>query len=299
MSLAWKPIRHRFELAGVRFLMALPRLLPYRWAVKAGGTFGLLAFDLFRIRRRVALENLDRAFGGAYTRAEKARIGRRSYVNFAKSMVEFASLDRLSKDDRRRIVRFEGLEHIRGAIEDGHGVILLSGHFGSWELLVTSFIVHDFEVDLLVGEQTNSLVNDTINDIRRKTGAGIIERGMASRGVFEALRERRVVPLLADQDARKFGIFVDFFGTPASTLTGPAQFAVRTGCPIVCSYIVRRADETHDAYVLPPLYARAGARREAEIRRLTEESTAILEEYIRRHPDHYFWAHRRWKTKPR
>ena len=299
MSLAWKRIRHRFELAGVRFLIALPRLLPYRWAVRAGGTFGLLAFDLFRIRRRVTLDNLDRAFGETLSRREKTRIGRCSYVNFAKSMVEFASLGRLSKDDRRRIVRFEGLEHIRRAIEEGHGVILLSGHFGSWELLVTSFIVHDFEVDLLVGEQTNSLVNDTINDIRRTTGAGIIERGMAARGVFEALRERRVVPLLADQDARKFGIFVDFFGTPASTLTGPAQFAVRTGCPIVCSFIVRRADETHDAFVLPPLYARAGAEREAEIRRLTEESTAILEEYVRRRPDHYFWAHRRWKTKPR
>ncbi len=298
MSGPWKRIRHRLELAGVRLLIAIPRLLPFEAAVKTGGTLGILAFDLFRVRRRVTLENLDRAFGDALTRAEKIRVARRSYVNFAKSMIDFASLGRFSKEKRLAIVRHEGLEHVRGAIEGGHGVILLPAHFGSWELLVTSLVPHGFPTDLLVGEQTNGLVNDLMNGIRRSTGAGIIERGIAARGVFQSLKQKRVVALLADQDARKFGIFVDFFGTPASTLTGPAHFAVRTGCPIVCSYIVRGPGETHRAYLLPPIYPRAGADRDGEIRRLTEESTRILEEYVRRHPDHYFWAHRRWKTRP-
>lgn len=294
-----KRFRHRLELAGVKFLVALPRMLPFKAAVKAGGTLGLLAFDLFRIRRRVTLENLDRAFGDSYTKAEKVRIGRRSYVNFAKSMVDFASLGRLSQDKRRAIVRLRGLEHVREALAAGRGVIFVPAHFGSWELFGSSLVPHGIPTDFLVGEQSNALVNDLMNGLRRSAGVGIIERGMAARGVFESLKAKRVVALLADQDARKHGIFVDFFGTPASTITGPAQFAIRTGCPIVCGNMVRRADETHDAHICAPIYPRAGADRDSEIRRLTEEQSRILEEYVRRHPDHYFWAHRRWKTRPR
>lgn len=293
-----KRFRHRLELAGVKCLVALPRLLPFAWAVKAGGTLGLLAFDVFRIRRRVTLENLDRAFGDSYTKAEKIRIGRRSYVNFAKSMVDFASLGRLSKNKRREIVRYEGLDYLREALAAGRGALFVAAHFGSWELLGSSFCLLGMPTDFLVGEQSNALVNDLMNDTRRAAGVGTIERGMAARGVFEALKNNRIVALLADQDARKHGIFVDFLGTPASTITGPAQFAIRTGCPIVCGYIVRRADETHDAHILPPLWPRAGADRDAEIRRLTEEATKILEAYVREHPDHYFWAHKRWKTRP-
>ena len=93
-------------------------------------------------------------------------------------------------------------------------------------------------------------------------------------------------------------MFVDFFGIPASTFQGPAQFAYRTGSPIVCCCIVRRDDETHDVIFFPPLYPRKDADRKAEILRLTREHTKILEEYVSRYPEDYFWAHRRWKTKP-
>jgi KDO2-lipid IV(A) lauroyltransferase len=296
---AAKRIRHRLELAGVRLLVALPRAFPLRTSVKLGGALGLFFFDVVRMRRRVTIENLDRAFGDALGAREKVRIGRASYVNFAKSIIEFASLGRLTGDDYRRIVRFEGLENLRAPLEGGHGVVAVTGHFGSWELLGAGVASCGLPVDFLVGEQANSLVNDLMNDLRRSAGIGTIERGAAARGVFDALKKRRIVALLADQDARAAGIFVDFFGTPASTFQGPAQFACRTGSPIVCCAIVRRADETHDAILFPPIYPRADApSRDEEVLRLTREHTKILEECVRRNPEQYFWAHRRWKTKP-
>ena len=259
---------------------------------------GILAFDVFRIRRRVTLANLDRAFGDRFSASKKVAIARRSYANFGKSIVEFGSFGRLKREDYLRLIRFEGLEHLREPLAAGHGVVAVAGHFGSWELLGAGVAACGLPVDFLVGEQTNSLVNDCMNDLRRGAGIGIIERGVAARGVFEALRKGRIVALLADQDARRAGIFVDFFGTPASTFQGPAQFAYRTGSPIVCSYIVRRDDDTHEAVFLPPLYPRRGADRDGEILRLTREHTEILEGYVGRHPEGYFWAHRRWKTKP-
>jgi KDO2-lipid IV(A) lauroyltransferase len=137
-----------------------------------------------------------------------------------------------------------------------------------------------------------------MNDLRRSAGIGIIERGVAARGVFESLRKRRIVALLADQDARKAGVFVDFLGSPASTFQGPAQFACRTGSPLVCCAIVRRPDETHDAILFPPIYPKTGVDRDAEVLRLTQEHAKILGDCVRRHPEQYFWAHRRWKTRP-
>jgi KDO2-lipid IV(A) lauroyltransferase len=282
----------------VRFLIALPALFPLKVSVKLGGTLGILAFDVFRVRRAVSLDNLTRAFGGMFTVKERVRIARRSYVNFAKSMVEFASLGRLERYDYLELVRVEGIEHLRDPIAGGHGVVAVTGHFGSWELLGGATVAHGLPADFLVGEQTNRLVNRVMNDLRRSAGIGIIERGIAARGVFDSLKRVRIVALLADQDARKSGIFVDFFGTPASTFQGPAQFAYRAGCPIVCCCIVRQKDETHVAYILPPVYPRKEEERDAEILRLTQAHTKALEHFVSRYPDHYFWAHRRWKTKP-
>jgi KDO2-lipid IV(A) lauroyltransferase len=294
----WKGFRHKLELFGVKLLSSLPLLLPYKWSVKAGGLVGAFAFDIVRIRRRVTIENLERAFGEEMSHAERVRVGRRSYVNFGKSMFELASLRRLGPGKLRGLVRIHDRENIDAAFAEGKGVLVVTGHFGSWELLGASGSAQGIPADFIVGEQTNSLVDDYINGLRRSAGIGIIPKGISVRGVFKSLKENRAIAILADQDARRSGIFVDFFGIQSSTYPGAAQFALKTGCPIVCCSIVRRSDETHDAWFKPAMYADPGADGEEEIYRLTSAVTKELEEAIRKDPDHYFWAHRRWKTPP-
>ncbi len=282
----------------MRFLAALPAVLPLRISVRVGGILGVVAFDLLRIRRGVTLENLRRALGPRLDERERVRVGRRSYVNFAKSMVEFASLGRLNWDDIRGLVTFHGMEYIIDVLSRGRGAVIVTGHFGSWEFLGAAAASHGLPVDFLVGEQSNRLVDDLMNRLRSGAGIGIIARGIAARGVFASLRRNRIVAMLSDQDARKAGIFVDFFGIPASTYPGAAQFAFRSDCPIVFCYIVRRPGERHEAYFLPPIEIRRDFEREKEVARLTAAHTKALEECVTRYPDHYFWAHRRWKTKP-
>lgn len=294
----WKRMRHRLELTGVRILKGLPALVPFKFAVRLGGSLGVVAFDLFRIRRGVTLENLKASFGDRFDETQRRRIGRRSYINFAKSMVEFASIGRLSPERIRRIVRIEGAEHLDRCLDRGRGIMVVTGHFGSWELLGAASVAHGYPVDFLVGEQSNSLVDDMMNDLRSAAGIGIIARGIAARGIFASLKKNRIVALLGDQDARRSGIFVEFLGRPASTFQGAAQFALRMKSPIVCCYIVRLAGEEHVAVFMPPIEVDPEAEREGEIRRLTEEHTKAFEKAISLHPDHYFWAHRRWKTKP-
>lgn len=282
----------------MRLLIALPAIFPYRFSVRLGGLLGIVAFDFVRIRRRVTLENLARALGERLDELERVRIGRRSYVNFAKSMVEFASLERLKRDTLRRLVTLHGKEHLEAALSRGRGAVVVAGHFGSWELLGAAAVAYGFPADFLVGEQTNRLVDDLMNRLRSDAGIGIIARGIAARGVFTSLKKNRIVALLSDQDARKAGIFVDFFGTAASTYPGAAQFAYRADCPIVFCYIVRRSGETHDVFFVPPIEVRTDVEREQEVARLTAAHTEALERCVTRYPDHYFWAHRRWKTRP-
>lgn len=297
-SQGWKSVKHRLELLGVKLLSSLPLLLPYKWSIKVGGRVGAFAFDVVRVRRRVTLENLERAFGDGMTHAERVRTGRRSYVNFTKSMVELASLRRLSTEKLRSLVRIHGRENMDAAFAEGKGVIVVTGHFGSWELLGASGVAQGLPVDFIVGEQTNSLVDDYINGLRSSTGIEVIPKGIAVRGVFSSLKKNRSIAILSDQDARSAGIFVDFFGIPSSTYPGAAQFVQKTGCPMIFCCIIRRGDETHDAWFLPAMHAVPGADAQEEIHRLTAAFTKELENAIRKNPDHYFWPHRRWKTKP-
>ncbi|MBD3180531.1 MAG: hypothetical protein GF417_13660 [Candidatus Latescibacteria bacterium] len=298
MGGSWKRLRHRLELLGVYILAFLPRLLPYRAAVGMGAPLGVLAFDLIRIRRDVTLDNLRRAFGDRMSERERIRIGRRSYINFAKSMIEFASIPRLERERICRLVSLEGIEVLEGVLEEGKGAVIVTGHFGSWELLGAATASTGMPVDFLVGEQTNRLVDDYINRLRAGAGIGTIPMGVTMRGVFRALRDNRLVAMLSDQDARRGGIFVDFFGIPSSTYPGAAQFSQKLGAPIIFCYIVRREDETHRTVFLPPMRPDPDRDKDSEIRRLTGRFMKALEEAVRKHPDHYFWAHRRWKTRP-
>ncbi|MCD6379140.1 lysophospholipid acyltransferase family protein [bacterium] len=279
-------------------LSLLPSLLPLRVSVKFGWILGILAFDVFRVRRQVTLNNLERAFGNSMNPRERLETGRRSYINFAKSMIEFASISRLKEKKLRELVSFKGEEYVEEAFKRGNGVVLVAGHFGSWEIFGATVAAKGIPIDFLVGKQSNKLVDSYINRLRKSAGIGTIPLGVSVRGIFTSLKKNRMVAMLSDQDARKAGIFVDFFGIPSSTYPGAAQFAYRVNCPILFSYIVRRGDETHDAVFLPPIEVNPKAEKKLEIMRLTSLYTKALEECIIKHPDQYFWAHKRWKTKP-
>jgi KDO2-lipid IV(A) lauroyltransferase len=293
----WKKIRHILELTGVYIVLGVSRIVPFKLAVKAGGILGILAFDIFRIRRGVTLNNLENAFGEEMGPEERVKVGRRSYINFAKSIIEFASIGYLKEEDYQNLITLKGVENIEEYISQGMGIIVVAGHFGSWELMGAAAVAAGYQVDFLVGEQSNKMVNNLMNRLRSSAGIGIIEMGAAARGIFKSLKGGKMVALLGDQDARRVGIFVDFFGIPASTYQGAAQFAYRTGCPLVLASIIRDRNDRHEIIFNPPLNAQSGKEEKNEIRRLTAEHTRQLEQYIRKYPDHYFWAHRRWKTK--
>lgn len=289
-------IKYRIEYWVTYLICAFARMLPYRLALALGSFLGWLAFDVVRIRRRVTMLNLKNSLGEGKSEKELIRIGRRTYRNFAKSMVEYALFPSLNKEKIIGIVEFEGADYFDEALKRGKGAVVVAGHFGSWELMGAATSQKGYPVDFLVGEQHNFLVDNLMNDYRRSVGIGIIKMGAASKGVIRALKNNRFVAMLSDQDAGNDGTVVDFFNRPASTPKGPAAFALKMDAPIIMGFIIRDSNKKQRIIIEKPIFGEKTSDKEEDIRKLTQAYTRMLEDYIRKYPDHWFWPHRRWKS---
>lgn len=281
----------------MRAALMMAAVLPRAVARGLGRVLGAMTWNVLRIRRTVSCQNVEASLGGDPRRA--ARIASASYQFFGRAMMEFAAPGRLRPDALRRVVRVEGLEHLDETRRAGRGAILVTGHFGNWELLGAALAARGYPVYFLVGEQTNARVDRLINALRVRWGVGVIHRGSALRGVLRALRSGAFVAMLADQNVRHDGVFVEFFGRAASTTRGPARFAIHAGCPVIPGFIVPDVHAGgYRATIEPPLRPGSSEPVDRAVFALTDRYTRRIEHWVRRYPDVYFWPHRRWKTRP-
>jgi Kdo2-lipid IVA lauroyltransferase/acyltransferase len=287
-----REIRHSIEYAAVRGALFLAGSLPIGVARAFGASVGTLAFGL-HIRRDVSVDNIVRGLG--LSPRDATRIARRSYQNLGRCFMEFAAQRRWSREYILDLIAMDGLEHVRAALAAGRGAIMVSGHFGNWEGAGAALKVNGVPLHFLVGEQTNARVDDVINNLRRAQNIGIITRTTALKKVLSTLRNNEVVALLADQDARKGGVVVEFLGRPASTVRGPALFAIRARCPII-PFTIHREGKKFGAVVEAPVWPDPSLEEEASVHALTQAYTDALARRIREHPEEYFWPHKRWKS---
>ena len=291
-------VRHYFEYAVTITIGFILNLLPYPWAMKFGDFLGWVSYRLLRIRRRVTLANLKAAFKDKYSIRELDRIGLRSYQIIAKSFIDYVLFPSL-KDKVLKITELRGGENLDKALKESKGAVLVAGHFGSWELMGAAVGKNGYPIDFLVGEQHNILIDNVMNQYRQLMGGGIIKMGVAAKGVIKALRNNRFVAMLSDQDAGGDGTVVDFFGMPTSTPKGPAAFALKTGAPIIMGFTTRNQSKIQKIEMKEPIYLEQTGNKEEDIQKLTQIYTSILEDYIKKYPDHWFWPHRRWKSTVR
>lgn len=250
-----------------------------------------------RVRRGLVEENLRRAFPDADD-ARIARIAADSYRHLARESLATLAFGQHSAEEIRGLTRVVGLDALKAAIDRGRGVVMATAHFGNWEMGGACLAVRGIPTDAVVQRQRNPFVDRDITKVRDALGFRLIDRRHAPRLVTRALREGHVVGLLADQDASRSGVFVPFFGTPASTHRGPALFAIRSGAPLFFGVALRCPDGTYECRSHEIDADRSGPLEEAVVR-LTAACTRKLEEEIRGAPEQYFWLHRRWKTRPR
>jgi len=296
MASAAKRLRWSVEYAALGVVRGAARLLPRPWLSAAGRGLGRFAGQVLGLRRAVVLENLGHAFPELDDRQLRELAGR-VYAQLGMSLVEFLRLGDLSPADLRECVRIEDEGRLDALRAAGRGALLTTGHFGNWEYLGAALAANGYPVSFLVKDQSNARVDRAQNEIRRRAGMGVIRQSALGQ-IVKAVRGGEFVGILPDQNAGGDGVFVDFMGRPASAARGLAWLAWRLDCPIVPVAIIRRPEGDHRAVFRDPIEPDPGAEEEAEVRRLTEAHTRALEAFVRAHPDHYFWVHRRWKTRP-
>lgn len=244
------------------------------------------------LRRRVAQENLALAFP-EWSAAERERVLREHYRELGRVFAEYSHLDRLARAPLGEVfVERSGVEALEAL--RGRGVILMSGHYSNFELM-GAMLARLNPVDFLVKPLSNAGVERLIAGRRAAAGVGCISTSDGTRGVYQALAAGRWVAILADQDAGRRGMFVPFFGRPASTAVGPARLSIKTRAPIVMGFAVRRPDGRFDLKVDAPL-ERVEPEAPGALLRLTAHHVAILEAQVRERPESWFWLHRRWKS---
>ncbi|MGE5177169.1 MAG: lysophospholipid acyltransferase family protein [Hyphomicrobiales bacterium] len=294
----FRPLRQRLELLLLRAIGALARALPFGAASGLGATVGRAAHRLLARRRRIAEENIARALGDRPGGGTPESLAKRAFEQLGRSFLEFLALPAQSRDSVLARITWEGFDPIFERGREGKGAVMLTGHFGNWELFGAAFGMKTGRLKYLLPPQTNAGADAYLNEVRRRLGVEPLTIGYGMRAGLRALREGAFLGMLPDQDARRAGIHVPFFGRPASTHTGPARLAIRAGCPIAVALMERTGPGRFHARMRCVLVPDPSAPEEAEVERLTRLLTAAIEEGIRERPDHWYWIHRRWKTPP-
>ena len=293
------PVKARIEYTGITAVTAALRAMPLERAVRAGARLGGWAMNFDRPNRPIALKNLEIAFP-EMTPAGRLNILRKMYRNWGRVLAEWTHLPELSRANIERVVIIEGKEIWDEAARrsNGHGLFALTAHFGNFELLPIAASIYGYRLAIVHRALRNPLVDAAVTAERVRYGNRIIARKAGGREIMRMLRQNWMIALALDLDVRK-GVFVDFFGMPASTSDGIARISIAAGAPVVPAFMVREGDTIHHKIkVLPAFYPEKTRNREAAVREYTQLYTNTLEQMIREHPDHWNWIHRRWKTRP-
>ncbi len=284
----------------------LVRALPLRAALALGAALGRLAYFLLGPRRRLVLANLTQAFPER-PEAERRAIARRSLENLGRTLVEVLRLPDFTEDDARRRIHVVGEENIAWIHANGKGTLALSAHFGNFEYISVGLNRLGLIRCHLIGRKIkNDRIDLAIRALRAAHGVETIPNKKSFRYIIEKLKEGCGIGVVLDQNMkRSMGIFVDFFGRAASTTPGLALLAERSGSPVVPVFAVRESawrrggdPANHVIVVGPPIPWEARGDQQEALRANTQRYTKIIEEWVRRYPDQWFWLHDRWKTRP-
>lgn len=292
------PSRHRLESFLFRLINTIGSLLPERLALRMGGAAGVLVGSVLRIRRRDVDRHLDWVFPQRSPEWRRA-LARASYRHLGREAVVLFRCGGWSRErilDRTSVVGFEAF---RKDADAGAGVILLTGHLGNWEMGGAGIAARGIPLDVVGKGMANRQFEQDLFAARERLGMRVVEMRDAPREALRSLSEGRVVAMLGDQNAHRGGIFLPFFGRPASTVRGPAVLAARTGARIWVGFATRDpGPEQRYTLRLEPLFVPATGRPADDAAALMGAYGSKLEEAVKSAPEQYFWQHRRWKKQP-
>lgn len=269
------------------------------WSVKLmGNAIGSLFYFTSRRYRGVALKNLKAAFGHEKSQTEIVTIAKQVFRHFTRGAFEFFYLLSLSSKQIDAMIGVEGAEHIDAALAQGNGCIMITAHYGNWELLARKLVIRGYKVNVIARDSDDAGMTGITTQIRETGGYRVFDRDQPIIGAFRALKNNELLGILPDQNETS-GIFVDFFSRPVATATGPAVLSLKSGAPVVPIFAPRAHDGNYAATVYPRIEFDPSGDETQDIRDLTALINQAIEKEVRKNPSQWLWLHDRWKMTPK
>ena len=281
-------------------LMLLSRIiccLPHSALLTLGRGAGILYYRFIKKQRERAIRQM--MAGLSISREEAKKLVKVSFINMATNVFEIFYMPRLNENNFRDYIDIEHLERLTDALAEGHGVVVLTGHIGTWEWLSAAFTLSGLPVTAIAKPQPNEQYTRVLNDLRATIHVEIFSRGTSELlAAARALKQGKILGFLADQDAGPGGAFIDFLGRPASTPMGPAVFSRKFNAPVIPAFILRQEDGRHRVIVGEALRYEDHGDTDRDLYDFTVRMTRILERVVRENPTQWLWFQKRWNTPP-
>ena len=268
--------------------------LPLRLLELIARGLTLVIFDLFRIRRKVILNNLDIAFKEEYSRREKITIARKSVENFILTILEFLVSVRIKIDEN---IEFKGKDKLDAILARDGGVYILCSHLGNWEAMGAAYSNNFVPSYILVKKVGKGSMADFVTELRDKNNFKMVKRKKKGDGfvaIKEAISKGEAIGFVFDQ-SRPSEPRLPFFGVDAKTNTSLAAIWQKKEAPIVASFIERVSFGKHIIHIFDELEVIATEDKAKDIIDHSINYNLEVEKMVRMAPEQYFWMHKRWK----
>jgi Kdo2-lipid IVA lauroyltransferase/acyltransferase len=293
-----KPIKYRVQYFLVVLAMKVIQAIPRSCGI-AG--FRVLAnmFHVAAPKHQInMIHHLTLAFGNEKTAYEIQKLARDVPRHFAVAGVDTLRIPNMIREGLDRYVKSENMHILDEAMRAGKGAILLTGHFGNWELMGAYVAQKQYPIRVVGSPLKNPLLDKLLVDMRNNAGYRNIPRGKSAKEILRALKKSALLGVLIDQDIKNInGVFVDFFGRKAHTPIGPVVLAVKFGIPIIPVFIHLEKDLTYHIQCFDPIELTLTGDTDMDIIINTQKCSDVYETVIRQHPEQWAWIHRRWKKK--
>ncbi len=249
------------------------------------------------------MRNLRVAFGDELTERKRAAITRQVFASLGMAMLEAANSMRWTPEYLASRTDYRNFDLAHEAAAAGRGVILLSGHYGNWELGARMYTqARPVSLTAVMRDSSNPELNRLMYRLRGLGGIGIFSTETSALGIFRELRRGGVVGMMIDQDTKHLrGTYVDFFGKPSLTALGPAYLARKARVPLQLLLIHRNADDPtrHVMEMFPPIWSDPSLGEDEDIQQMLQAYATQLEAGVRANPGQWAWIHERWRHQPR
>jgi len=296
----------RYELGdfflNILLTLFLPifRRLPPKGLASLAKVLGTIVFHLIKKYRERVIDNLSVAFGGEKDMDEIKRIAQEVFFHFTLTPLETVYLiaNRLPFDRFLLKIKIRGKEYLEEALEKKKGVIALGAHLGAFTLLGTRLGAEGYRVNVMINQESFPKLWKRLNAYQETVGQKVFPPKPIPTSIkksLNALHRNEVLYLVADEQQRRGGIPVPFFGQKAFTPSGPALFSLKTGAPILPMFVLRKNRIQWTLVIGPPIEIDRTTDEKRDIAALTAKFTEAIEDFIRQHPSQWTWLNRRWK----